>query len=148
MDYIKYIRGKVGHDLLILVVVIGVAEKDGKILMVRKKGQRNFGLPGGFIDIGETAEETLKREMREETSLQATPTGLLGVYTNYPVQTYPNGDKAHVIHIVLACTVKGTPVPDGDEIEEIKFVDKKNALNSRHKILIKDYLKGNRGVIR
>jgi ADP-ribose pyrophosphatase YjhB (NUDIX family) len=148
MNYIKYIRSKVGHGPLVLTVVIGLAEEKGKLLFVKKRGEKTWGLPGGFMEVGETAEETLKREIKEETGLKASATGLLGVYTNYPLQKYPNGDKAHVVHIVLTCKVSGTPTPDGDEIEQIKFTDKYTSVSPRHKILLRDYLSGKRGVVK
>lgn len=99
------------------------------------------------MEIGEIAEETMQREMREETGLQATATGLLGVYTNYPMQKYPNGDEAHVTHIVMTCNVAGEPVPDGDEIEEVQYVHP-DQITKRHLELIQDYTSGRRGVIK
>ncbi len=147
MDYIHTVRSKMGHAPLILVVVIEVAEKDGKILSVRKMASTEWSLPGGFMEIGEIAEETMQREIREETGLQATATGLLGVYTNYPMQKYPNGDEAHVTHIVMTCNVAGEPVPDGDEIEEVQYVHP-DQITKRHLELIQDYTSGRRGVIK
>lgn len=147
MDYIRKVRSKIGHAPLILVAVMGIAEKNGKILSVRKRGAATWGLPGGFMEIGETAEETIVREMREETGLRATTTGLLGVYTNYPMQKYPNGDNAHVTHIVVTCIVKGKPVPDGEEIEEVQYIDR-DQISRRHRELISDYASGKRGIIR
>lgn len=56
-------------------VLAAILEKDGKLLIARrKKGDRYGGLwefPGGKLEPGETPEEGLKRELREEFSIEA-----------------------------------------------------------------------------
>jgi ADP-ribose pyrophosphatase YjhB (NUDIX family) len=55
--------------------------KDGKLLLVKRavdpaKGM--WGLPGGFIELGETPNEAAIRELKEETNLKGKPMRLLG----------------------------------------------------------------------
>ena len=45
--------------------------RHGKVLLVRHRGEKNFSLPGGGIDKGETNLEAAVREVREETQLRA-----------------------------------------------------------------------------
>ena len=58
-----------------LVVIAAVIEKDGRILIARRKqGWRFAGkweFPGGKIEPGETPEECLQRELREELDIDA-----------------------------------------------------------------------------
>ena len=56
-------------------VTAAVIEKDGRILIAKRRiGDRHGGrweFPGGKIDSGETPEECLKRELREELGIEA-----------------------------------------------------------------------------
>ena len=52
------------------VRTVGVLVRDGKILIQRDAGGCEYALPGGHIQMGETLEEGLIREFREETGAQ------------------------------------------------------------------------------
>lgn len=141
MNYIQSIRKKVGHQAIIGVVAIGLLKERNKLLLVRKKGRRDWGLPGGFMEVGETGSKTIEREFFEETGLKVRVTKLFGVYDNYPMQKYPNGDKAWVIHLVYKCKKVGGKIkPDGKEIEEVAFFPMPVTIK-RHQKLLDDFQK-------
>ena len=48
----------------------GLVVKDGKILLVRAKNTGKYWFPGGAVEIGETIEDALHREVREETGIE------------------------------------------------------------------------------
>jgi len=54
----------------------------GIILIERKNPPHGIALPGGFVDIGESCENALVREMKEEISLDVQIIRLLGVYSD------------------------------------------------------------------
>jgi 8-oxo-dGTP diphosphatase len=60
-------------------------ENNSKILLVRRKNDPFKGMlsiPGGFINEGETAEDAVRREAKEETSLVLEAIAILGVYSD------------------------------------------------------------------
>ena len=60
-------------------------DENSKILLVRRKNDPFKGMlsiPGGFINEGETAENAMIREAKEETSLDVEPIAILGVYSD------------------------------------------------------------------
>ena len=72
-------------------VVAGVIEHEGKILcMERDQGKYDYvsfkwEFPGGKIEVGETKEEALKRELREEMEMDVEIVShFLDVYHEYP----------------------------------------------------------------
>ncbi len=59
-------------------------DDNSKVLLVRRKNDPFKGMlsiPGGFINEGETAEDAMTRETKEETSLVVEPIAILGVYS-------------------------------------------------------------------
>ena len=66
----------------VLAAVIELTDRDGQLLLARNAAWpgRFFGLVTGFMEAGETPEEGIAREVREETSLVAGAIRLIGVY--------------------------------------------------------------------
>jgi len=65
-----------------LPVLAALVEIEGRILLARNAAwpEKMFGLITGFMERGETPEQGVARELKEETSLNAGETTLIGVY--------------------------------------------------------------------
>jgi NADH pyrophosphatase NudC (nudix superfamily) len=63
-------------------VLAGVVEYDGRILLARNAAWpgRRFALITGFMEAGETPQQGIAREVKEETNLDAVSVDLIGVY--------------------------------------------------------------------
>jgi len=59
-----------------------VTDEHGRILLVKRRDNTLWALPGGGHDIGESIEQTAVREVKEETGLDVEVTRLVGIYTN------------------------------------------------------------------
>ncbi len=102
-------------------VVVGVAHNStGEILLGRRNlppARGEWALPGGFMEAGESPEQTCLRELFEETALEAAQPRLLGVYSEY---TDYYGEL-----LIVAYAVKitgGSLQIDKTELQEAEFV--------------------------
>ena len=65
-NYIKWIRGKVGHETIFLNFVGGcIRNSEGKFLLQKRSDKNKWGFPGGAMELGESASDTAKREIKE-----------------------------------------------------------------------------------
>jgi 8-oxo-dGTP diphosphatase len=120
------------------IVRIFNPEFRGIVLIKRKYPPVGFALPGGFVDYGESVEEALKREMKEELNLDVEIVTLLNIYSN------PNRDKRlHTASAVFVCNAFEMPKAGDDakeaivvKLEEIEW----EKLVFDHSKILRDYL--------
>ena len=95
----------------------------GELLVERRKNapaQGTLDLPGGFADIGETAEEGVAREVLEETGLRVTAVQYLFSIPN--VYRY-SGLDVHTMDMFFACRVgEGWEAHAADDASEVAWV--------------------------
>ena len=95
-----------------LLAVDSVIFFEGGVVLIRRLNppfQGCYALPGGFVEIGESTEEAVVREAREETGLVIDLVGLVGVYSD------PNRDpRGHVVSICYFSKGSGNLVSGSD----------------------------------
>jgi len=103
------------------LAVDGIVPYEGGIVLIRR-GREPFkgrlALPGGFVECGETVEEAVVREVREETGLRVRPERLVGVYSD------PDRDpRGHVVSVCFLCRVEGGELRAGSDAADVEVVD-------------------------
>ena len=77
-------------------------------------------LPGGFVDMGETGEEAVVREVKEETYLDVTDVKYL--FSAINVYNYSDFD-VHTLDFVYECRVKNfNDMKAADDVGELQFI--------------------------
>ena len=125
MGYVEEIRALVGHRPLILVGAVAViVNEEGKILLQQRKHPEGaWAIPGGLMELGESVEETAKREVCEETNLTIGELHLINVYSG-PGQFLraPNGDEFYAVTIAFYTQdYSGELRIDAEESLDFKF---------------------------
>jgi ADP-ribose pyrophosphatase YjhB (NUDIX family) len=124
-----------------------IENEKGEILLVKRKFDPKKGFwdwPGGFINPGESLEDSLKREIKEELNVDIEILGIVGVYEDrYLYQNILN----YALCTAVSAKITGGQLKPHDDIEGYKFFPKKEILNQKFAFLsikrgISDYLVG------
>lgn len=120
--------------------VDGILFKDNKIVLIQRGGRTFHGywaLPGGLMDEGETVEETLVREMKEELNVEVVPREILGVYSSKD-----RDPRDHTISTVFICEFSGE-LQAGDDAANFQVFTREELANLNiafdHKKIIDDF---------
>ena len=111
------------------------------MLVERRYPPAGWALPGGFVEIGETVEQAVRREMKEETGLELEGLKQFRVYSD------PKRDpRVHTVSVVF--TADGIGVLQGGSDAKVAKVFKLDELPEEicfdHREIIEDYFKRQR----
>jgi ADP-ribose pyrophosphatase YjhB (NUDIX family) len=126
-EYVASLRKCVGNQLLLLPsVAAGIQDSEGRILLVKKRGDALWGFPGGAIEPGESVIDALTREVREEIGVEVIPEKLIGIYSDPAFAiAYPNKDQVQYITLFFQCALRDEQfnIIDKDEVEDVQYFD-------------------------
>lgn len=121
MSYISDIRKFVGHRPIMSTAAMCIIYDDIKgILLERRSDNGLWCMPGGAIELGETLEEALAREVMEETSLEIFDPKLLDVKASVHM-IYPNQDEVYYTDVVYLVNHYSGTLKHDEESTEVKW---------------------------
>lgn len=96
------------------VSVSALIFENERVLLAHRRAIDWWNLPGGAVDAGETVDEALRREVREETGLEIEVGPLIGVYSK-PL-------KQEIVLSFRCTVISGTPgESEDDDIDESRY---------------------------
>jgi 8-oxo-dGTP diphosphatase len=97
----------------------GLIIRQGKVLLV-KRGREPFrgcnALPGGFVEYGESTEDCVVREIKEETGLDTEVVRLVGAYSEMG-----RDPRGHFVTLLYLLREKGGALKAGDDADSADF---------------------------
>jgi len=99
----------------------GLLIRDGKALLVRRGREPFLGrhaLPGGFVEYGESVEDCVVREVKEETGLDSEVVTLVGAYSEMG-----RDPRGHFVTLLFLLRETGGTLKAGDDAVSTGFFD-------------------------
>ena len=126
MGYIMDLRKIVGSRPLIMAgASVIILDQNNKLLLQLRKDNNCWGLTGGSLEPGESLEEAAKREMYEETGLEAKKLKLFNVFSGEEFYyKLPHGDEVYNVTATYICNeFDGELRIDNEEVVNLGFFD-------------------------
>lgn len=105
------------------VGVLALIERGRTLLLEKRSDCGRWGFPGGAIEVDESLEEGLRREVLEETGLVVTGEELFAVFPGPSrIVRYPDGNVVRLLTFVYRARVENfATMCRSDESEELRF---------------------------
>ncbi|MFP3123553.1 NUDIX hydrolase [Ectobacillus funiculus] len=147
MNYIQELRSAVGTRPLILTAAgVILLDAEGRILLQHRTDTNDWGLPGGFMEIGETIEDTARREIFEETGLTVGELKLFHIFSGDQMYyKYPNGDQVYNVIICYYSSDIAGEIRLDEESKELRYFDIQSFpenIMKTSKVMLDKYLNG------
>lgn len=97
------------HSVSVSGVII---DPHGRALLIQRRDNHRWEPPGGVLELDESIQDGLRREVREETGLDVEPVALTGVYKNM---------TRAIVALVFRCTITSGDLTLNDEVAAFRW---------------------------
>jgi ADP-ribose pyrophosphatase YjhB (NUDIX family) len=135
---------------------VALFDSSGNILLLRRKDNDKWTMPGGTLDFGESLTDCAVREVYEETGLKIRITCLIGTYTDpHILIAYSDGEVRQEFTFVYGAEIESAELKIDDESKEAAWVPLSSAVelplaeSQRRRLKdVMDYQKERRTILR
>lgn len=110
--------------------IVGIIIQDGKLLMLKGRGHKELWTPGGHLEMGESEEECLERELKEEIGVNLVESKF---FKEYPGYSFYNPELVLNQRVYVAKII-GTIKPDA-EIEDFVWITKDDFKTKKYSMI-------------
>lgn len=123
-----------------LLTVDAIIKTGGGIVLIKRKNLPfGWAIPGGFVDYGETIEDAVCREAKEETGLD------IDLVRQFHTYSDPKRDsRYHTVTVMFIATASGIPKA-GDDAKKAKIFTEETLpaeIAFDHRQILEDYFRG------
>lgn len=108
------------HSVSVAAIVV---RNDGRVLAVQRRDNQRWEPPGGVLELDESFEEGLRREVREETGVDVEVERLTGVYKNM---------SRGIVALVFRCRAHGEAFTSTDEASRVEWLTVEEIVDTMH----------------
>lgn len=106
----SYITPKVGVNAIVI-------NENGEFLLEKRMDDKCWGIPGGWCEVGLTAEENIQKEILEETGFKVKVEKLIGVISRKPSERY----LLTSYHLLFKCSIESGELTTSYESENVAW---------------------------
>ena len=124
MGYVRELRKIVGHcPLIIAGAAVLIFDRQNRLLLQHRRDNQKWGLIGGSMEVGESLEETAKRETLEESGLTLYQLNWFDLFSGKDlIYQLPHGDVVvNVTAVYTSNNYSGQLRSDNSEVDELNF---------------------------
>ena len=103
---------------------VGALIFEGDLILMAQRGKPPlmgmWSLPGGLVEVGESLENAVRREVREETGLEIQPLGVLEIFERI-MRDAEGAAEYHYVLIDYVCRVTGGELCAGDDVSRVEW---------------------------
>ena len=122
IDYLNDPSAPKANSIVPAVSAI-VTDTEGALLLILRTDNGYWSIPGGAVNPGESLMAATAREVKEETGIDCSVTGLVGVYSDPThVAAYDDGEVRQEFSICFVTRMLGGTLTTSSESADVRFV--------------------------